>query len=79
MYVHSGEKHGSGRVKIIDFGTACKVDITKPCTDVYGSPNYMAPEVLLKNYTTKCDVWSIGIICVKLVTGKMPFEAVTEA
>ena len=27
----------------------------------------------------KADVWSIGVICVKLVTNKLPFEAVKEA
>ena len=24
MYVHGGANHGSGRIKLIDFGTACK-------------------------------------------------------
>ena len=78
LYVHSGENKGSGRIKLIDFGTAIKMERGTQLEDVYGSPNYIAPEVLKKNYDFKCDVWSIGIICVKLVTGKMPFEAVSE-
>lgn len=78
LYVHSGENKGSGRIKLIDFGTAIKMERGTKLEDVYGSPNYIAPEVLKKCYDFKCDVWSIGIICVKLVTGKMPFEAVSE-
>jgi serine/threonine protein kinase len=79
MYVHGGENHGSGRIKIIDFGTAIKCHPSMPITEIYGSPNYMAPEVLKKSYGVKADVWSIGVICVKLVTSKLPFEAVNEA
>jgi serine/threonine protein kinase len=78
VYVHGGRHHGSGRVKLIDFGTACKIEKGSKLIEVYGSPNYIAPEVLLKSYDVKADVWSIGIICVKLVTGVMPFEAVDE-
>ena len=33
----------------------------------------------MNEYYYASDVWSIGIICVKLVTNKMPFEAVKEA
>jgi serine/threonine protein kinase len=79
MYVHGGELKGSGRIKLIDFGTACKMEKGGKLSDVYGSPNIMAPEVLKKNYDFKCDVWSIGVICCKLITGVMPFDAVSEA
>jgi len=77
MYVHGGANHGSGRIKLIDFGTACKFSgaNSEQLDQIYGSPNYMAPEVLKKKYDFKCDVWSIGIICTTLITGKMPFEA----
>lgn len=76
MYVHGGEFHGSGRVKLIDFGTAVKMVGSQNLTEIAGSPNYLAPEVLRRNYDYKADVWSVGVICVKLVTGDMPFEHV---
>ena len=46
MYVHGGEFHGSGRVKLIDFGTAVKMVGSQNLTEIAGSPNYLAPEVL---------------------------------
>lgn len=78
LYVHGGKHHGTGRVKLIDFGTACKVTLNTELTEVFGTPNYIAPEMLDRRYDFKADVWSIGIICTKLITGKMPFEANSE-
>ena len=51
--------------KIGDFGFAKYVDnfgsqMLKSCV---GSPIYMAPQILERTqYTTKCDIWSLGII-----------------
>ena len=62
LYVHGGEHKGTGRVKLIDFGTAIKYTPGHFQDEVYGSPCYMSPEVLNKEYTEKCDVWSLGVI-----------------
>lgn len=66
-------------LKLIDFGlsaTLCSGDETSK--ETCGSPFYMAPEVLEKNYTCLCDVWSAGVILFNFMTCKFPFDAETN-
>jgi calcium-dependent protein kinase len=42
--------------------------------DKLGTPYYIAPEVIKKQYSEKCDLWSIGVLMYILLSGEPPFN-----
>ncbi|OMJ74256.1 hypothetical protein SteCoe_26883 [Stentor coeruleus] len=65
-------------LKIIDFGTSKIYDNGGKMTQKYGTAYYIAPEVLRRDYTEKCDIWSCGVILYILLSGKPPFYGRTD-
>jgi calcium-dependent protein kinase len=61
-------------VKVIDFGTSQVFDNSEKMHQTYGTPYYIAPEVLKQEYNEKCDLWSIGVILFVLLCGYPPFN-----
>ena len=62
--------------KLGDFGLAAKLlkDEEKKYT-ICGTPNYIAPEVLIhKGHSFAVDLWSLGIIIYTFLLGAPPFE-----
>ena len=57
----------------IDFGLSVRFHSGDVFADPVGSPYYIAPEVLRRSYTEKCDVWSVGVVMYILLTGEPPF------
>lgn len=63
------------RLKLIDFGFSRILGgddetLDMPC----GTLHYTSPEVLSRKYTSKCDMWSLGVICYMLLVGRPPFR-----
>jgi serine/threonine-protein kinase len=80
--VFLAQQDGELCVKILDFGVA-KVRDLQVANDehtktgvVVGSPHYMSPEQArgLAGFDHRSDVWSLGVICFKALTGHRPFK-----
>ncbi|XP_063769832.1 death-associated protein kinase 1 [Pseudophryne corroboree] len=67
------------RIKIIDFGLAHKIDSGNEFKNIFGTPEFVAPEIV--NYEPlglESDMWSIGVITYILLSGASPFLGETK-
>ncbi len=88
--VHCDVKPGNiliskiGKVKVADFGLAQagnrKIEIGDS-TSVFITPGYMPPEIAsgMQNHDKTVDIWSIGVLAYRIITGSLPFTATTMA
>ena len=61
------------KATLIDFGLS-KIRTNICFTSMIGSPWYMSPEVFEGKYGSKCDVWSLGVLIYKMISGTFPFN-----
>ncbi|CAG9865306.1 unnamed protein product [Phyllotreta striolata] len=67
------------RIKIIDFGLARKFDPSKKLQVLFGTPEFVAPEVVnFEEIGYGTDMWSVGVICYVLLSGLSPFMGHTD-
>ena len=69
----------NGIIKIMDFGLSKIVGPKEGLIDGYGTLNYCAPEVLMREpYNKQIDIWSLGIILYYMLVGHFPFQGNKE-
>lgn len=62
-------------VKVGDFGLATILNPGEHRKTLCGTPNYIAPEILMESgHGFEVDVWSLGCIVYTMIVGKPPFE-----
>jgi len=63
-----------GYVKLVDLGFAKKLQPGKKTWTFCGTPEYVAPEIILnKGHDCSVDYWALGILVFELLTGNPPF------
>lgn len=61
-----------GKVKLCDFGMCVKMDTLR--RTFCGTPEYMAPELVTKQYYSKeVDIWALGVLLFEMTHGYSPF------
>ncbi|ORY22963.1 kinase-like domain-containing protein [Naematelia encephala] len=72
------------RIKVADFGLAKMVHAETMLVSMVGTPQYLAPEVVMQDkfkpgYENKVDCWSVGIIVYSMMTKALPFDEDADA
>jgi len=67
-------RRNTHRIKLIDFGLACRFNPSEPIRVMFGTPEFMAPETIsYEPISYPSDMWSVGVICYVLISGLSPF------
>lgn len=71
-------EHDDAALEACDFGLSTYFKPGQRFAQLIGSAYYVAPEVLNRNYSFECDLWSLGVVLYILLSGIPPFWGDTE-
>ena len=74
-----------GHVKLADFGSCISISVSGKAkgAEMIGTPDYVAPEILLwlegqeSEYDQSVDIWSLGVIIYEMIYRRVPFGGTT--
>jgi serine/threonine protein kinase len=69
----------NGSIVLIDFGSCQRLGAEFAQTPIAGTPGYAAPEQLQGNASFFCDLYSLGVTCIRLLSGCFPNERENES
>ncbi|HEY6820757.1 MAG TPA: protein kinase [Burkholderiales bacterium] len=70
----------AGEIKVGDFGAAFQSRHETTQVTGIGSPAYMSPEqIRMEDLNQQTDIYSLGVTMFRLLTGRLPYEATTQA
>ena len=78
LIVNKNKKNNYPNIKIGDFGMSKMAEKKSLQNKIVGTIYYVAPEVILKKYNEKCDIWSCGVIMYVLLSKRPPFGGDNE-
>jgi protein kinase A len=64
-----------GHIRLVDFGMSKRLGDGERTFTVSGTPDYLAPEVILKiGHGEEADIWTLGVVLFEFLTGRPPFS-----
>jgi eukaryotic-like serine/threonine-protein kinase len=78
VLIESISPNGTPQVKVADFGLAKHVDPDSRMVRAAGTLQYLAPEAAWGFSTPASDVYSLGIVLFRMLTGVFPFPVTPE-